>query len=502
MPLGNGLQSKDNLNIEGSDPSEWEDHSFEERTRAVEEHKSGMETRVGPIDSSENSGIVLYKRHARASEMSVDEHVVVRERPKSLEDLNQKRGGVRAKRESRRMRELEQAIFSLELLKVRATGGASPSEDRQLASEGMRSPQGRSESESSQGSLEMLSHDEAPKSKRAVRLSQEHRMPSGPSSVKLGDGQGIPIRAANRHRTVSDRKRSISSSELPERLGCDSCHTACNLHTREPLISSSLPTFYLPPQDSHSGMGKNFRNKRMEIGDKPLFVEAKETIGLEKAGQSRTSLGERQPPFSVEEGPVLPASEGPSADSVIRRLEKLNVEKEERQKQKQLQNEKEMMEQIRQQKDILERQRRAFEELVRQENEQNRMRESPPKETPLSPSIVNPQKQEKHSRAARPEPKECPALRQGSPPAHVTPKERTVVMSLERQEGQIPAVLQSSGADRLNSQMAAESRDQPARKERFRFPRIPNQTTESASHETGGDNSIFFIPKDVQMDLK
>uniref|UniRef100_A0A8C2Y8D5 Myosin IXA n=1 Tax=Coturnix japonica TaxID=93934 RepID=A0A8C2Y8D5_COTJA len=164
-----GLETDGALEIKGSDPSKWEDGSFEERVRAIEEHKSLMENnRVNHLDLLDTSATSSYKRHERASSqsgMDTEEEVIVRERPKSLEDLNQKKV-VRAKRESRRMRELEQAKFSLELLKVRSTGGLSPSEERQwsteLVSEALHSPQGTPESESSQGSLEMLSCEDTP----------------------------------------------------------------------------------------------------------------------------------------------------------------------------------------------------------------------------------------------------------------------------------------------------------------------------------------------------
>uniref|UniRef100_A0AAY4DGZ1 Unconventional myosin-IXa-like n=1 Tax=Denticeps clupeoides TaxID=299321 RepID=A0AAY4DGZ1_9TELE len=65
----------------------------------------------------------------------------------------------RAKRESRRKRELEQATFSLELLKVRSTGSSSALPEEQLA-ENALFPQGSPDSNSSQGSFELLSMDD------------------------------------------------------------------------------------------------------------------------------------------------------------------------------------------------------------------------------------------------------------------------------------------------------------------------------------------------------
>ncbi|XP_061451923.1 unconventional myosin-IXa isoform X3 [Rhineura floridana] len=531
-----GLVPADNLDIKGSDPTKWEDRSFDERVKAVEEYKSVIENRVGQFDPSDSSMSLYNKHHKRAnfqSGESLDEELLVRERPKSLEDLNQKKG-VRAKRESRRMRELEQAIFSLELLKVRSTGGASPSEEHQwspeLISEGMKSPQETPESESSQGSLEMLTHEETQKSKQNPVLPHNpvHR-DSLPDSPTSGNAQGIPILAADVNKKVSDRKRSVSSSELPECLAakdgpaCDSHGVLYNMHAREPLISSSLPTFYLPPQDNlktgHSVIENNLRNKRKEVGGKFFFPEVKQNAELERAEQNRAFHGECRPSFRGEEGSLLTTSEMLSSESIIKKLEKLNVEKEERQKQKQLQNEREMMEQIRQQKEILGKQRKVFEELERQENEQNRNRESSQGTSLRSPNkigrpqsllIVNPQDKEDHYLTST-EPtslvdiKDLIVTKKGTPPAcQKAQKESTIIMFLEQKEGETPVVQESSGADQLNLQVGTESQEglsnPPAREKRFRLPRIPRQGTDTSSSETRR-GSIFFTPKDSHMGL-
>lgn len=533
------LEPEAGLDIKGSDPSEWEDSSFEERVRAVKERKLVIENKRGQFDPSDNTGILLYKHHERAnsqSGMNIEEQVIVRERPKSLEDLNQKKG-VRAKRESRRMRELEQAIFSLELLKVRSTGGVSPSEERQwspdLVSEGMHSPQGTPESESSQGSLEMLEmQEELQNSKQESALPQEHSVQSVSrdsfsNSPKLDDE---PVLLADVNRNVSDRKRSISSSELPEclaskeRLAGES-HNIYSIHPREPLISSSLPTFYLPPQNSakpsYSVMENNLRNKQMAIGSKSLFMEAKQDCELEKSGHSSVLHGECQLPVSSEEGSFFAASQGLPSELVIKRLEKLNVEKEERRKQKQLQNEKQMMEQIRHEKEILEKQRKAFEQFEneRKENEQIKNKESSqgtplksPKKTEQSFVIENLQNKEEHGLAKSAECtssvdiKGLTVSNKGGPSAHqVSQKERTIIMILEQKEGPAQVAQESAGPNKFNSHMAAETQEglskQPARKERFRLPRIPSQGTESASGAIRA-GSIFFNPKDTHVGIK
>ncbi|XP_048337740.1 unconventional myosin-IXa isoform X2 [Sphaerodactylus townsendi] len=522
------LEPEGSLDIRGSDPCEWEDRSFEEREKAVGERKSVMDNRGSQTDPSDNSGNLSHKHYERANSqggVNAEEQVMVRERPKSLEDLNPKKG-VRAKRESRRMRELEQAIFSLELLKVRSTGGISPSEERQgsleLGSEDMQSPRGTPESESSQGSLELLIHEETQKNQLDPVLPQDYSLHSAPrdslpNSPKSDDDQGITF-SAHVNRNVPDRNRSMPSSELPEclaakeQLASDSQSSVYHGHPREPLISTSLPTFYLPPQDSlragHSVLANNLRNKWMDVS-----LEGRLDSELQRTGQIQTSPKAGRPPSGVEDG-FLAASETSSSDPVIKRLEKLNVEKEERRKQKQLQNEKEMMEQIRQQKEILEKERRAFEELQRQENEQNKAREpgqgtsvrSPKKIDGTASAFVGsppnkgePRLAKNTALASLVDIKGLTVSKKGSPPARVAQKERTTVAAPERRESQTPVVRGPARLDRPNSQTAAGSQEgssnQPARKERFRLPRIPSQGTESASSEARV-GPIFFNPKD------
>ncbi|XP_025022571.1 unconventional myosin-IXa isoform X2 [Python bivittatus] len=526
--LKNRLRSKDDKlilgcssDIKDSDSSEWEDSSFENRVKAVEDYKSVKDNRIDP-------SALLYKHHERAnsqSGVSMEEEVLVRERPKSLEDLNQKKG-VRAKRESRRMRELEQAIFSLELLKVRSTSGTSPSEEHQLSpelvSEGMPSPQRTLESKSSQGSLEKLSQNPL--------LSQDRNIQPRESlhdSPKFDDDdKGISkFAAAAINRNVSERKRSISSSELPDCLAAKeqsaSYGIASNMHTRESLISSSLPTFYLPPQDKlkvgHSVRDNNLRNKQMEMGSNFFFPENKKNAQLERATQS-TALHEDGQISCSGEFPVLTAAEVHLSDTVIQKLEKLNVEKEERQKRKQMQNEKEMMAQIRQQTEILGKQCKVFEELQRQENEQNRIWDSchgtpltSPKRMDKAQSLVitNPQDKGELSLATNAEAtssvdlKSLTSPKKGSPPTcQMVQKEKTILMIPEKKEGQTPVIRESVGADWLNLQMGAESQENmsnlPAREKRFRLPRIPSQGLESSSKETRV-GSIFFTPKDTHL---
>uniref|UniRef100_A0A8C5WX93 Myosin IXA n=1 Tax=Laticauda laticaudata TaxID=8630 RepID=A0A8C5WX93_LATLA len=531
--LKNRLTSNDdklilgyNSDIKGSDPSKWEDNSFEKKT--VEDCASFTDNRIDPSNS-------LHKHHERAnsqSGMSVEEEILVRERPKSLEDLNQKKG-VRAKRESRRMRELEQAIFSLELLKVRSTSGTSPSEEHQLSpdfvSEGMPSPRRTPESKSSRGSLEKLNRDPLSPLDHSVYLKESlHDSPKFDDDNDDDDDEEeeeiSKFAAATINKTITERKRSVSSSELldclavKERLSvCHSYDVASNKHTRESLISSSLPTFYLPPQDKmtvgHSVRDNNRRNKQMETGSNFFFPDTKKNPQLERTTQS-TALHDNSQMSSSGEFPAVTATEMHLSDTVIEKLEKLNVEKEERRKRKQMQNEKEMMEQIRQQTEILEKQHKVFEELQRQENEQHRIRDSchgtpltSPKKMDRGPPQVigHPQVKEELKLATNAEATSSVVLRSPTGPPRGSPpvcQEALMEKIPEKKEGQTPVILESVGTDWLNLQRDTETQNSvsklPAREKRFRLPRIPSQGKEGSSKDTRV-GSIFFTPKDAHL---
>ncbi|XP_048812290.1 unconventional myosin-IXa isoform X2 [Lagopus muta] len=521
-----GLEEDGALEIKGSDPSKWEDGSFEERVRAIEEHKALMENnRVNHLDLLDTSATSLYKRHERASSqsgMDTEEEVIVRERPKSLEDLNQKKV-VRAKRESRRMRELEQAKFSLELLKVRSTGGLSPSEERQwsteLVSEALHSPQGTPESESSQGSLEMLSCEDTPSKPVPlvldVQLLPTESRDSLPSSPQP-HLQDKSFCAADVNSNLSICRRMLSDSELPdnraakEHVVCDP-QNICKVHPRETFLSSNLPTFYVPPQDNmkvkQSQVENNLKNKAVEREEKTaMFSEMRKDSEQEQGKVLGREEGEKSSAKREERGTAA-ATQTHSPDSVIKRLEKLNVEKEERQKQLQLQNEREMMEQIRQQKEILERQRKAFEQLEKQGKvealqraELNRMKDptlkpsKKPDSRPQSVLILHTQNRAEHGVAPGGAPASSVDIKgltvgsRGGSPAHAAPKDRPVSMFMERREG--PA-LESRG----NPRLAADPRDAPgspfSRNERLRQPRVPSQPGEEMRA-----GAMFFTPRD------
>ncbi|XP_027744972.1 unconventional myosin-IXa isoform X2 [Empidonax traillii] len=514
-----GLEADGVLEIKGSDPSKWEDSSFEERVRAIEQHKSLMEN--NQVNHMEPLDTPLYKRHERASSqsgMDTEEEVVVRERPKSLEDLNQKKV-VRAKRESRRMRELEQAKFSLELLKVRSTGGLSPSEERrwstEFVSEALHSPQGTPESESSQGSFELLNCEDTPSNKLVSLVLDEHEvqsfsMDSLPSSPQVLLQEKV-FCAADGNSNLPGCRQMPSDLELPDNLpvkehGAGDPQNVLKTHPRESLLSSNLPTFYVPPQNNMKVklMENSLRNKAVEREERTFtFSEVRKDS---EPGQGR-ALGEKEeekPSTKREERGTGTATQALSPESVIRRLEKLNVEKEERQKQLQLQNEREMMEQIRQQKEILERQRKAFEQQGRVEALQSRMKDPSLKPTkkpdsrPQSVLILHPQSRGEHSPAPSVTPTSSVDIKgltvgtRGSSPAHSAPKDRPVSMFLERREGLEP---------RSHSKPALDPKDHPgshfSRTERLWQPRLPNQATEETK-----SSPMFFTPKDNPFGLQ
>uniref|UniRef100_A0A8C4YFB3 Myosin IXA n=1 Tax=Gopherus evgoodei TaxID=1825980 RepID=A0A8C4YFB3_9SAUR len=241
------------------------------------------------------------------------------------------------------------------------------------------------------------------------------------------------------------------------------------------------------------------------------FPEVQKDTEPDRRGQGKAldeERGENHPVKQEESLPAL-ASDTHSSDSVIRRLEKLNVEKEERQKQLQQQNEREMMEQIRQQKEILEKQRKVFEQFERQgrgealqRTEHSRIKDPSqgvshrlPKKTdnrPQSLLILNPQSKRENCQIVNTTPtssvdiKGLTVAKKGSPPAHIAQKDRPVSMFLERKD-QPGMTQESTRTDRWISKLAVESVDfsssHAARTERLRHPRIPNQSTDASSSE-------------------
>ncbi|XP_010873983.2 unconventional myosin-IXAa isoform X3 [Esox lucius] len=414
--------------IMGLDLSTWEDRSYNERETALRRLNSQEER----IKEGGGGGGEIGGGEMRATESQIRTHspvlsasttgVVVRERTRTLDEPGQRT--TRAKRESRRMRELEQAKFSLELLKVRSTGGGGaspPSEERRWSAElahattpPPRSPQGPStpDSQSSRGSFELLSvDDEIPRERPPLADVEElgSSVASEAQVVLESTPEVFPISLMSKE-PPPDSQSKAKSQAKPEKAG-PSAHPH--------KIENCLPTFYVPSTDSSlvitrrlgddsirpieadtttittttstTTVTKPLRSvkERRESLRRPVVVVIsmqketpldQEELGgsvvhlprvevHDKAAQTGELPSVLPPPAAVLMDPtpvtsVIPApgpTPVPAANQfVLEKLERLNEEKEERQRHQQQQKEREMMEQIRQQKEVLERQRRHF----------------------------------------------------------------------------------------------------------------------------------------------
>ncbi|XP_040198980.1 unconventional myosin-IXa isoform X2 [Rana temporaria] len=176
-------------------------------------------------DSSEQTQADLPSPASTLSEKCLSGEVHIRERPKSLENSNQRKV-VRAKRESRRMRELEQAQFSLELLKVRS-GGVSPSEERRWSAEIILDKHPDTpESEGSLGSFEHISCEEntQPLEERVADPVPNDELP-GSLTPSLAN-------------TVNDTSQNLLTNELPATSMPDPMYSQSFGSTSSPTKSS------------------------------------------------------------------------------------------------------------------------------------------------------------------------------------------------------------------------------------------------------------------------
>ncbi|XP_029961654.1 unconventional myosin-IXAa isoform X3 [Salarias fasciatus] len=321
--------------IMGLDLSTWEDRSYEQRENSLQ------------ILGGQGEG--EHERERTPQTQAPAPAVVVRERVRSLDEPNQKT--TRAKRESRRMRELEQAKFSLELLKVRANSGgaSSPSEERRWSAElvppatpPLRSPQGTPDSQSSKGSFELLMMDEEPpKAEEEVTDGEDAFSPLPPAEADPGAVPSLP-----------------------------------SAPTHPPKFENYLPTFYVPAEESRTAEDPRRDRvpkpvtERREAVRRPVVV----VISMQKDGPLSQELGHVvRPPAEVPTRPgPAPDPPGPTDPAVMEKLVRLNEVKEERQRSQRQKNEKEMMEQIRQQKEALEQQRLVFAQYEREMFEKQR----------------------------------------------------------------------------------------------------------------------------------
>ncbi|XP_017333513.1 unconventional myosin-IXAa isoform X3 [Ictalurus punctatus] len=328
--------------ITGLDMRVWEDRSYEERERSLQ-------------------------MQGEEAEAQLQDQVVIRERARLFDDSNLK---TRAKRESRRMRELEQAKFSLELLKVRATGGTSPSEDRrwsvEFASDGGISPQGTPDSQSSKGSFELViiddyAKDKVPCDEASFSVPPQHEaLPNSPR-ITFPPKPLAPAVPSNSPKAEPDKLPAL------------------------PKLENALPTFYVPPVESSSKFAKSSLDSstsQHQSPEKPVKDRSESTrrpvvviISMQK--ENLLDGADLKPPEVRDSSaqtsePPSPAQGESTTRSMLERLERLNEAKQERQKHQQQQNEKEMMEQIRQQKEILEKQRKHFAQYEREMFEKQR----------------------------------------------------------------------------------------------------------------------------------
>uniref|UniRef100_A0A3P9LL37 Myosin IXAa n=1 Tax=Oryzias latipes TaxID=8090 RepID=A0A3P9LL37_ORYLA len=341
----------------GLDLSTWEDRTCEERERSLLSTNRDEEKRDGTEDGSSN---------ARKLPLAPTPPTIHREKERTLDEGSHKT--TRAKRENRRMRELEQAQFSLKLLKVRANSiGVSSSPEEQHcsmelvppASPSLPSPQGTPDSQSSKGSFELLVMDEDPS--KASEMAAER------------DEPGWPLPA------------------VPDDLQENHSPTKMDLPPHPAKTESCLPTFYIPARE-HSppvisttitSALKPLKDRR-ESARRPLVVvismqkETPLSEGLGSPIHPRTHLQDSSA-LSENVGPSAPkpdsAPQGPAPEQeqvIMDKLLKLNEDREERQRNQQQQNEREMMEQIRQQKGVLERQRLSFVQHEREMFEKRR----------------------------------------------------------------------------------------------------------------------------------
>uniref|UniRef100_A0A3B3TDD5 Myosin IXA n=1 Tax=Paramormyrops kingsleyae TaxID=1676925 RepID=A0A3B3TDD5_9TELE len=341
----------------GLDLSTWEERLCQEREwgplgsgaamggtqEQAEEEKAGLRvTSSGATAGASSAGVLTGK-----------------EMPQVLEDPSHK---TRVKREKRRKRELEQAKFSLTLLKVRSTSALSPSEERNWPSEKSIEPLSPSEernwpseSQSHKGSFELYGTDDYPKDLH-VTVEVE-----GTSSTTV-----IP----------EQTQSSPTSPSPPGPVSSDGFSTGFRADFMSigpsPKIENNLPTFYIPPHekpitDSSPAMQQaevaNHLKEMKEPSQKPLVVliSMQKDSSLYGSQQKAAELRDR----SVQTSPCTPGAEDSNRQAVLQRLEKMNEEKEERLKQQQQQKEREMMEQIRQQTENLKKQRKCYAQYER-----------------------------------------------------------------------------------------------------------------------------------------
>ncbi|XP_020567817.1 unconventional myosin-IXa isoform X4 [Oryzias latipes] len=385
----------------GLDLSTWEDRTCEERERSLLSTNRDEEKRDGTEDGSSNATM-------EELPLAPTPPTIHREKDRTLDEGSHKT--TRAKRENRRMRELEQAQFSLKLLKVRANSiGVSSSPEEQHcsmelvppASPSLPSPQGTPDSQSSKGSFELLVMDEDPSKASEMAADREESgwpLPAVPDESESNNEVFV---------TTSKKPAETLKTDVSEAVSLQENHspTKMDLPPHPAKTESCLPTFYIPARE-HSpaiplpaaelqGSQKPVISTTITSALKPLKdrrESARRPLVVVISMQKETPLSEElgspiHPPTHLQDSSAQTENVGPSApkpDSapqgpapkqeqvIMDKLLKLNEDREERQRNQQQQNEREMMEQIRQQKGVLERQRLSFVQHEREMFEKRR----------------------------------------------------------------------------------------------------------------------------------
>uniref|UniRef100_A0A8C6NML1 Myosin IXA n=1 Tax=Nothobranchius furzeri TaxID=105023 RepID=A0A8C6NML1_NOTFU len=259
--------------IMGLDLSTWEDRSYQQRERSLHtlsSHRPDEKEEDKEEDDDHSRATESSSRAETEFNISVPTSTtVVQERMRTVDELSQKT--TRAKRENRRLRELEQAQFSLELLKVRANSGgaSSPSEERRWSLElvGPTSPPvhsslGTPDSQSSKGSFELLTMDEEPpRAPEEVMDSDDLLSPVSP--ITSFSDSNIEVVPSGPKNTEPDRTRP---SDTVPRTSQSPTKVDLSAPQHPPKMDNYLPTFYVPAHEdstavSHHQAEEPQRNK-------------------------------------------------------------------------------------------------------------------------------------------------------------------------------------------------------------------------------------------------
>ncbi|XP_053283184.1 unconventional myosin-IXAa isoform X6 [Pleuronectes platessa] len=235
---------------------------------------SGQESNVQDVSSelSEDHKTVLFG--VGETERGEDS-----ERSRSMDEMSHKN---RSKRESRRMRELEQAQFSLKLLRVRTTSVGGPAQEdsvpdsgtSQLEEHHRHSPRG---SPGSQGSFEFLSVEDmeaegsAPQDQpqaRDIQLQEEQRDPNH-NEKPLSEGPRATFYIASDQSPVHEPKSESPSKSYKERRESTSRRPVVvliSMQKESPVDEEELPAAQIPERDPQTGAASSTSQTTPSVG--------------------------------------------------------------------------------------------------------------------------------------------------------------------------------------------------------------------------------------------